>query len=196
MLFSISTLSVSTLAPALKDRTWTTKSFQSLHMGIGEHQMNDVIGHFFFLILLSPLTILNSNHMDHTGLCLPQPTPSPFIYSFLTFGVFDSGRFCVLNSGGKGLQAKGKRQSLIYTMMLATVRNVRCFAAVTIFARGCYRYTTFQSIVSQLHGLPGADAHVTTEWPLLLLCFSLLLKCKLFYTLEILHLRLQNITSL
>lgn len=112
------------------------------------------------------------------------------------YQVFDSGRFCVLNSGGKGLQAKGKRQSLIYTMMLATVRNVRCFAAVTIFARGCYRYTTFQSIVSQLHGLPGADAHVTTEWPLLLLCFSLLLKCKLFYTLEILHLRLQNITSL
>lgn len=88
------------------------------------------------------------------------------------YQVFDSGRFCVLNSEGKELQRKREEAIVdLYTMMLATVRNVRCFAAVTIFARGCYRYTTFQSIVSQLHGLPGADPHITTEWPLLPLCF-------------------------
>lgn len=48
------------------------------------------------------------------------------------YQVFDSGRFCVLDLEGRGLQRTGKKQSLIYAMMPATVRNGRCFLAVTV----------------------------------------------------------------
>lgn len=48
------------------------------------------------------------------------------------YQVFDSGRACVLDLEGRGLQRRGKMPLLIYAMMPAAVGNSRCFLAVTV----------------------------------------------------------------
>jgi hypothetical protein len=48
------------------------------------------------------------------------------------YQVFDPGRLCVLNLEGTICRGKGKKRLLIYTIVLATVKSLRCLPAVIV----------------------------------------------------------------